>query len=63
MKIAYKRCRDISYVKIIHADYCCDEMKARINPKYITEELLDNMVEKCPQCGELIELINLGEIK
>ena len=59
MKIRYKICKDISYAKIINADYCCDKMRALINPKYITLELLNNMVEKCPQCGEKIELIEV----
>ena len=59
MRIKYKICEDISYAKIISVDYCCDKMKAMINPKYITLELLNNMVKKCPQCGEKVEL--LGE--
>jgi len=56
MAIKYKVCEDISYAKIISIDYCCDEMKAKINPKYITLELLNNMVKKCPFCGEKVEL-------
>ena len=59
MKIVYKICEDISYAKIIHVDYCCDKMRLLINPKYITLKLLNNMVEKCPQCGAKIEMIKL----
>jgi len=57
MKIEYEADKyNSTYRKILNINYCCDKMKAKINPKYITEALINNIAEKCPYCGEKIEL-------
>ncbi len=62
MKIVYETDKyNSSYRKIFHIDYCCDKTKALINPKYITEALISNIKEKCPNCGEKIELKEVME--
>ena len=57
MKIKYESDKyNSTYRKILSINYCCNKTKAMINPKFITEELINNIVEKCPNCGEKIEL-------
>ena len=60
MKIEYEADKyNSSYRKISKIKYCCDGMKAEINPKYITEALINNIKKKCPYCGAKIELIEV----
>lgn len=42
--------------KIIECKPCCKEATKLIKD-YISEDLIDSMVDKCPYCGEKIELI------
>ena len=57
MKIKYEADKyNSTYRKILEINYCCDEMKAMVNPKYITEALINDITEKCPYCGARIEL-------
>jgi len=42
--------------KIIGCKPCCYEMSEKIKD-YITEELINSMLDKCPYCKEKIELI------
>lgn len=42
--------------KVIKCKPCCYEMSEQIKD-YITEELINSMLDKCPYCKEKIELI------
>jgi len=61
LRIHYVVLENLSYRKISKINYCCDKAKAYINPKYITEELINNMKKKCPYCGAKIVLKEVKE--
>jgi len=57
MKLKYSKKANIyGDYKIIGCKPCCYEMAEYIKD-YISEELINSMVNKCPFCKEKIELI------